>query len=87
LQELPEIPNYANPDMTLLVDGLTLAIEPMISLGSFNIQILPDNWSVQTLDHSPTAHFETTVVINNADPEILVDFPLTYPVDQKGRLW
>lgn len=87
LQEMPEIPNYANNDATVLVNGMTLAIEPMVSLGSFKVHSLPDHWSVETIDHSPTAHFESTIVVHDADPEILVDFPLSFPVDQKSRLW
>jgi methionyl aminopeptidase len=87
LQESPEIPNYANKDTTPLVNGMTLAIEPMVSLGSGKVQILDDKWSVETIDKSLSAHFESTIIICDAEAEILVDFPLFFPVDQRNKIW
>jgi methionyl aminopeptidase len=76
LQEAPEIMNYAAPNKTELVNGMTLAIEPMIATGTWQVTIDDDDWTVRTKDRSPCAHFETTIVIVDDQPEVLVQFPL-----------
>lgn len=76
LQELPEVLNYRNRNATPLVSGMTLAIEPMISTGSFEVVIEQDGWTVTTKDDSLAAQFETTCIIQDERPEILVPFPL-----------
>jgi methionyl aminopeptidase len=78
LQELPEILNYKNKNAIPLINGMTLAIEPMISLGDWKVEVEPDEWTIITKDNSFAAHFETTIVIRDNDPEILVDFPLEF---------
>lgn len=77
LQEEPEIPNYRHRNTTPLVNGMTLAIEPMITLGDWKVTIDKDDWTVRTKDHSLAAQFETTVVIRDNDPIILVPFTLS----------
>ncbi len=77
LQDTPEIPNYAHSDNSPLINGMTLAIEPMVSLGTWKVTVDADEWTVRTKDNSISAHFETTIAIRDNDPEILVQFPLT----------
>jgi methionyl aminopeptidase len=54
-----------------LREGLVLAVEPMVNLGTDRVQILSDGWTVVTLDGKPSAHFEHTVAITSNGPEIL----------------
>ena len=73
MHEAPEIPNYrANrrPDPRL-VKGMTLAIEPMVMVGSHEILVLDDDWTVVTKDGSLAAHYENTIAITDGEPEIL----------------
>jgi methionyl aminopeptidase len=51
--------------------GLVLAVEPMVNLGTDQVQILSDGWTVVTLDGKPSAHFEHTVAVTENGPEIL----------------
>ncbi len=72
LHEEPQIPNYrtsgVNPKLRA---GMTLAIEPMVNLGNAAVRLLQDDWTVVTADHSPSAHFEHTVLVTKGEPEIL----------------
>lgn len=73
LHEAPEIPNYRSgrrPDPRI-VKGMTLAIEPMVIIGSREIAVLDDDWTVVTCDGSWAAHYENTIVVTDGDPEIL----------------
>jgi methionyl aminopeptidase len=72
MHEPPQIPNFG-PRGTgpLLKPGMTLAIEPMINLGSPEIVMLDDGWTAVTRDGLPSAHFEHTVLVTESDPEIL----------------
>jgi methionyl aminopeptidase len=54
-----------------LKPGLVIAIEPMINLGTEKVRVLEDGWTVVTLDGKPSAHFEHTIAITEAGPEIL----------------
>lgn len=64
LHEDPQIPNYGPPGRgPVLQPGMTLAIEPMVSAGSWQVQILEDGWTAVTLDRSLAAHFEHTVAL------------------------
>jgi methionyl aminopeptidase len=54
-----------------LQEGMTLAIEPMVNAGAWQVQIAPDGWTVLTRDGKPSAHFEHTVAIVDGKPEIL----------------
>lgn len=72
LHEDPAIPNYGESGHgPILKKGMTLAIEPMINLGSSHVKLLKDGWSVITKDHKPSAHYENTIVITDDGYEIL----------------
>ena len=72
LHEEPQIPNYGKRGSgPRLKAGMTLAIEPMINLGTAAVRLLDDGWTVRTADGKPSAHFEHTVLITKEDPEIL----------------
>jgi len=72
LHEEPQIPNYGNRGSgPKLKAGMTLAIEPMINLGTAAVRLLDDGWTVRTADGMPSAHFEHTVLITKDEPEIL----------------
>ena len=72
LHEEPQVPNYGRSGSgPKLKPGMTLAIEPMVNMGGHAVRVLPDNWTVVTLDGKPSAHFEHTVLITKAGPEIL----------------
>lgn len=72
LHESPEIPNFGNPGRgARLISGMTLAIEPMINMGDYRVKVLPDGWTVETLDGCLSAHYENTVLITKGEPELL----------------
>lgn len=73
MHESPQIPNFVGNDFNpKLKKGMTLAIEPMVNLGSFQVEVDHyDNWTVRTKDHKFSAHFEHTVAITAGEPEIL----------------
>lgn len=75
LHEDPEVPNYGRRGTgSLIKNGMCIAIEPMINLGSRNIVIESDGWTCRTKDRKPSAHFEHTVAIRNGKAEILSSF-------------
>ena len=70
--EDPQIPNFGPPGRgPLLADGMTIAIEPMITAGRPDVYVHDDGWSISTADGSLAAHFEHTVAITEAGPRIL----------------
>jgi methionyl aminopeptidase len=72
LHEEPQIPNYGRKGSgTLIKNGMTLAIEPMINLGTYKVTVDNDGWTVRTADGLPSAHFEHTIAIIDGKPEIL----------------
>ncbi|MGB9622128.1 MAG: type I methionyl aminopeptidase [Brevinematia bacterium] len=71
LHEAPPIPNWPSGNGPKLVKNMTIAIEPMVVAGNFRIKILPDGWSVATVDGKPSAHWEHTILITESEPEIL----------------
>ena len=72
LHEDPEIPNFARKRKgILLLPGMTLAIEPMITEGSYEVVWLDDDWTVMTEDGGWAAHYENTILITEGEPEIL----------------
>lgn len=72
MHEDPEVPNYGRPGRgPKLVHGMVLAIEPMINIGTYNVKVLSNDWTVVTEDGSLSAHYENTVAILNNGPEIL----------------
>jgi methionyl aminopeptidase len=72
MHEEPQVPNYGRPGRGLRLEvGLTLAIEPMVNEGGPETRVLDDGWTVVTRDGSRSAHFEHTVAITPAGPEVL----------------
>ena len=72
LHEAPEIPNFRQKRRGLkLRAGMTLAIEPMINMGTYKVDFLSDGWGVVTQDRKPSAHYENTVLITEEGVEIL----------------
>lgn len=72
MHEDPQIPNYGPPGRgPRLKPGMTLAIEPMINMGTYGVRTLDDGWTVVTADGKRSAHFEHTVVVTENGPEIL----------------
>lgn len=76
MHEDPEVPNYGRRGIgPVLKNGMCIAIEPMINLGSKNVKISgEDGWTCRTRDGKPSAHYEHTIVINGETPEILTTF-------------
>ena len=72
LHEEPEVPNFGSPGRgPRLIKGMTLAIEPMVNMGTYDVRILKDKWTTVTADGSLSAHYENTVLITDGEPEIL----------------
>ena len=72
LHEEPPIPNFGPvTEGPVIKAGMTLAIEPMINLGTKRVRILSDGWTAVTADHKPSAHFEHTIVVTDDGYEIL----------------
>lgn len=72
LHEEPFVPNYGKPGVgPELRPGMTLAIEPMINMGTWRVKTLDDGWTVVTDDGKPSAHYEHDVLITDGEPEIL----------------
>jgi methionyl aminopeptidase len=79
MHEDPQVPNYGRPGRgKKLVNGMVLAIEPMINMGTRHIRQLKDGWSIVTQDKMPSAHFEHDVAIVNGMPDILSTFDYVY---------
>jgi len=72
MHEEPQVPNFGRPGRgPRLKQGMTLAIEPMVNIGTYEVMSLEDNWTVVTRDKSLSAHFEHTIAITDNGPEIL----------------
>ncbi len=72
LHEDPAVPNYGTPGRGVrLLPGMTLAIEPMINMGGYEVRQLSDGWTIKTKDGGLSAHFEHTVAITTDGPKIL----------------
>jgi methionyl aminopeptidase len=72
LHEAPDLPNYGQTGHgNRLEPGMVLALEPMINLGSRRIRVLDDGWTIVTVDHQPSAHYENTLVVTREGPLIL----------------
>ena len=75
MHEDPEVPNYGRRGIgPIIKNGMCLAIEPMINLGSRNVKIASDGWTCSTKDGKPSAHYEHTVAVVNGKAEILTTF-------------
>ncbi len=72
LHEEPSIPNFRTPGRgEKLRAGMTLAIEPMVNMGGFEVETLANGWTVVAKDRRPSAHYEHTVLVTDAEPVIL----------------
>lgn len=72
LHEDPAVPNYGEAGTGILLqEGMTLAIEPMVNVGTYQVVMENDGWTVRTADGLPSAHFEHTILIRQGDAEIL----------------
>jgi methionyl aminopeptidase len=75
MHEEPEVPNYGRKGQGKLIkDGLVIAIEPMINMGTYKVLKTSDNWTIVTADGKPSAHFEHNVAIIDGRPEVLSTF-------------
>lgn len=77
MHEEPQLPNFVSRELLArdieLVEGMTLAVEPMVNMGSPAVEYAPDGWTVRTKDRMPSAHFEETVAVAAAGAAILTD--------------
>jgi len=72
LHDEPQIPNYGIPGTgPVLKEGMVFAIEPMLNMGTFKVEVLDDNWTAVTADGKPSVHFEHTIVVRKDRGEIL----------------
>lgn len=72
LHEAPEVPNFGIPGRGIrLMPGMTIAIEPMVNAGGYDVKVQPDGWTVLTKDGSLSAHFEHTIVITADGPKVM----------------
>ena len=74
MHEPPEVPNYVDRRMgrgVRLYEGMTIAVEPMINLGTWRIVIANDGWTCSTADGLPSAHYENTIIVGREAPEVL----------------
>ena len=86
MHEDPQVPNYGRQGIgKQLKNGLCIAIEPMITLGSPEIQLMEDRWSVITRDGKPAAHFEHTIAIHHGKAEILSSFEGIEEVERQNN--
>jgi methionyl aminopeptidase len=77
MHEAPEVPNY-RPERIFgrrpnprLVKGMTIAVEPMVNIGGYEVKVLGNDWTVVTVDGTLSAHYENTILITDGEPEIL----------------
>ena len=72
MHEAPEVPNFGEPGRgPRLVKGMTIAVEPMVTQGTWEVRVLKDGWTVVTKDRKLAAHYENTIAITDGEPEIL----------------
>ena len=72
LHEEPQVPNFGEPGRgPRLRPGMVLAIEPMVTMGNYEVRVLDDGWTAVTTDGSLAAHFEHTIAVTESGPEVL----------------
>ena len=80
MHEDPQIPNYGKPGLGPKIKaGYVFAVEPMVNKGTHFTKVLPDGWTVVTMDGQPSAHVEHTIAITEEGPEVLTRVPLAKP--------
>ncbi len=81
MHEDPQVPNYGRRGRGKKIqNGLTIAIEPMINIGTEKVEMLDDKWTIVTADGSPSAHFEHDIAVVDGEPVILSTFDYIYEV-------
>ncbi len=86
LHEEPDVPNYGKRGKgPMLQEGLVIAIEPMINLGTYQVRTLPDKWTIVTKDGKPSAHFEHTVAVKRGKADVLSDHNLIFEAIKKSE--
>ncbi len=77
VHEEPSVPNYREPfaDPVRLETGMVLAIEPMVTLGTWRVKVKNDGWTIVTADHSLCAHFEVTIAVTETGYELITPWP------------
>lgn len=81
MHEDPQVPNYGRRGRGKKIqNGLTIAIEPMINIGTEKVEMLDDKWTIVTADGSPSAHFEHDIAVVDGEPVILSTFDYIYDV-------
>lgn len=79
MHEEPQVPNYGRKGSGKVIkDGLVIAIEPMINMGTEKVKFHSDGWTVTTQDNKPSAHFEHDVAVVNGKPVLLSTFQYIY---------
>ena len=72
LHEEPAVPNFGKAGTGMVLhSGMTIAVEPMVNFGAYDVKVDRDGWTVRTYDGTPSAHFEHTVLVTDNEPEIL----------------
>ena len=72
MHEAPEVPNFGTPGRgPRLIRGMTIAVEPMVNQGTYDVRVLKDKWTTVTVDGKLSAHYENTLLITDGEPEIL----------------
>ena len=72
MHEEPEVPNFGAPGRgPRMVKGMTIAVEPMVTEGTYDVRVLKDRWTTVTADGKLAAHYENTILITDGEPEIL----------------
>jgi len=75
LHEEPEVPNFGKRGFgPKMLEGLVIAIEPMVNMGNKRVRELPDGWTIIAADNKPSAHFEHTIAIKNGKADVLSSF-------------
>jgi methionyl aminopeptidase len=76
MHEEPQVPNYGRPGTGMLIEaGMCFAIEPMFNLGGDEVFVTDDGWTVRTADGALSAHYENTIAVTDAGPELLTARP------------
>ena len=75
MHEDPSVPNFGEPGWRAAAGGDDLAIEPMISLGSWQVKEMEDGWTIKTLDGSACAHYEHTIAVREDGPPEVLTLP------------
>jgi methionyl aminopeptidase len=87
LHEEPQVPNFGARGRGMkLMEGLVIAIEPMVNMGTARVKWLNDGWSVKTADNKPSAHFEHTIVVMKNRAEVLSSFDIIEEVLKKNNI-